>query len=121
MLQAELVCDKKEYHANADMIYMVGVLMGSLFSGLLSDRFVSPSHLSSLCLSPFRLSLSPFYHACLPVSGIGSLPPAFIASERLSNGFHTLREIVKKLSYPLRDCLRVFIPFERLAKSFHTL
>ncbi|XP_076457670.1 organic cation transporter protein-like [Babylonia areolata] len=34
-----LVCDKKEYHANADMIYMVGLLVGSLLVGLISDRY----------------------------------------------------------------------------------
>ena len=40
MLQANLVCDKKEYHANADMIYMVGVLTGSIIMGFISDRSV---------------------------------------------------------------------------------
>ncbi|KAL8592829.1 hypothetical protein ACOMHN_045983 [Nucella lapillus] len=35
----DLVCEKKGYHANADMIFMVGVLVGSLFIGFLSDRF----------------------------------------------------------------------------------
>ena len=40
MLQANLVCDKKEYHANTDMIYMVGVLTGSIIMGFISDRSV---------------------------------------------------------------------------------
>ena len=40
MLQADLVCDKKEYHADADMIYMTGVLSGSMIMGLISDRLV---------------------------------------------------------------------------------
>ena len=40
MLQANLVCDKKEYHANADMIYMAGVLTGSMIMGFISDRSV---------------------------------------------------------------------------------
>ncbi|KAK7105608.1 organic cation transporter protein-like [Littorina saxatilis] len=37
--QADLVCDKREYHANADMIYMVGLLVGSIVMGVVSDRF----------------------------------------------------------------------------------
>ncbi|XP_070201753.1 organic cation transporter protein-like [Littorina saxatilis] len=37
--EAGLVCGKKGYHANADMIYMVGVLVGSILFGLYSDRF----------------------------------------------------------------------------------
>nr|KAG5700422.1 hypothetical protein BaRGS_010335 [Batillaria attramentaria] len=41
VVTADLVCDKNTYHATADMVYMVGVLVGSLVAGVFSDRSVA--------------------------------------------------------------------------------
>ena len=38
------MCGKKQYHVNADMIYMFGMLTGSIMTGIMSDRWSNHSH-----------------------------------------------------------------------------
>ena len=72
VLQADLVCGKKQYHVNADMIYMFGMLTGSIITGIMSDRWSNHSHtlaLNSGSLVHFGfiiVSLSVFLFVCPP-------------------------------------------------------